>query len=301
MSFELKRDAPIPKQIRRLAYKRIDKALRVLGRNTLSLNDPAIHTARRRFKEIRGTLRLVRDELGEKTFQRENRTYRDAGRPLSMVRDAKVLLDSLDGLIEHFHGRVKPQHLSPLRRSLLAKRRNIRKRVLQKDHAVSQIVEDLREAKKRVKDWPLKKRGWKAIEGGICRVYKEARQAMKSATAKNSDENLHEWRKRTKDLRYELELLAPVWRETIEPLVEQAHRLTDLLGDDHDLCVLRDVVEKEMDSDDSIDKELLLALIDERRTSLQEEADELGRKLCAEGASQFVKRLKKYWKEGSTE
>lgn len=57
--------------------------------------------------------------------------------------------------------------------------------------------------------------------------------------------NLHELRKRTKDLLYELELLCCVWPEMIGPLVEQAHHLTDLLGDDHDLAVLRAIAQED--------------------------------------------------------
>jgi CHAD domain-containing protein len=295
MSFELKTDEQIPKAVRRLVCKRIEKALETLNRKTRSLSDRAIHNARRRFKEIRGTLRLVRNELGEKTFRLENRTYRDAGRPLSMVRDAKVLLDTLDGLIGHFQGRANPENLGRLRRILLEKRRATRKQVLHRDGAVPQIIKNLRAARKRLKDWPLKRRGWKAIHGGIHKVYSQARRGLEDALAKRSDASLHEWRKRTKDLRYELELLEPTWPEMIEPLAAQAHRLTDLLGEDHDLCVLRAVIVDEVTSDDSVDRELLLALIDERRALLRGEAGELGRKLYAESAPRFVSRLKGYW------
>jgi CHAD domain-containing protein len=300
MSFELKTDERIPKAVRKLVCKRIDKALETLNGKTRSLSDRAIHNARRRFKEIRGTLRLVRDELGEKTFRRENHAFRDAGRPLSMVRDAKVLLDTLDGLIRHFEGRANPQNLARLRRILLEKRRATRKQVLQRDGAVPQITRSLRAARKRMKDWPLKRSGWKAIRGGIHKAYARARQGLKDALAKRSDENFHEWRKRTKDLRYELELLQPAWPEMIEPLAAQAHRLTDLLGEDHDLCVLRGVIADEVTPDDSVDRELLLALIDERRALLQAEAGELGRKLYAESAPSFVTRLKEYWKARSS-
>jgi CHAD domain-containing protein len=296
MAFELKQNEQIPNAVRRLVCKRIDKALETLDGKAHTLSDRSIHDARRRFKEIRGTLRLVRDELGEKTFRRENRTYRDAGRPLSMVRDAKVLLETLDGLIEHFQGRAHPENLERLRRILVEKRRLTRKQVLRRDGAVPRITKDLRAARKRVKDWPLQRRGWKAIRGGIERVYAQARQVMKRALAVASDENFHEWRKRAKDLRYELELLGPTWPEMIEPLAAQAHRLTDLLGNDHDLCVLRVVIAEDVAPDDAVDKELLFALIDERRATLQKQAVELGLKLYAEGAREFVRRLKGYWK-----
>jgi CHAD domain-containing protein len=294
MSFELKKGERIPKGVRRIVCKRIDKALETIS-EARAVSDHAVHETRKRFKEIRGTLRLVRDELGEKNFRRENTTFRDAGRPLSALRDAKVLVDTLDQLIAHFDGRVKPASVSSLKRVLIDRRRKMRKQVLGRDHTVSGIVRRIRAAKKRVEDWPLKKRGWKAIKGGLRTVYRQGRRAMQKALSDTCDETLHEWRKRTKDLRYEVELLQALWPEMIEPLAGQAHRLTDLLGEDHDLAVLREIAQEEGDNGTEIDRELLFALIDERRASLQKEAFELGGKLYEERALEFVARLHGYW------
>jgi CHAD domain-containing protein len=299
MSLTLKKDERVPQGVRRIVCKRIDKVLKTMGRKTRALDDKAVHNARQRFKEIRGVLRLVRSELGEKSFRRENRTFRDAGRPLSAVRDAKVLVDSLDGLIAHFDGRVSHLRLANLRRELIDRRRASRKQVFETDRAVPKIVRDIQAAKERVNKWPLHKRGWRAIEGGLEKVYRRGRRATQAARADPSDAALHEWRKRVKDLRYELELLQAVWPETIKPLAEEAHHLTDLLGDDHDLAVLRLVAEQHSNGESSVDAELLFALIDERREALQKEATEKGRKLYEEPAAKFTARMKGYWKAKS--
>jgi CHAD domain-containing protein len=314
MAFELKNGERIPKGIRRIVCTRIDDALETIADTKRSataaakgtkatvataataVSDHAVHETRKRFKEIRGTLRLVRDELGEKNFRRENVTFRDAGRPLSALRDAKVLVDTLDELIRHFHGRVKARSFSKLRRALLDRQRAVRKQVLEQDHTVAGIVRRVRAARKRVGDWPLHKGGWRAIAGGLRQVYRQARRAMQTALAELSDEALHEWRKRTKDLRYELELLQCVWPETIEPLADQAHHLTDLLGEDHDLSVLKTVAREEAENTKPTDNELLIALLDERRQAIQTEASELGQKLFEERPSEFIRRLHGYWK-----
>jgi CHAD domain-containing protein len=295
MSFELKKNERIPKGVRRVVCKRIDKALQTMSGGQ-TLTDQAVHNARKRFKEIRGALRLVRGELGEKYFRRENETFRDAGRPLSAVRDAKVLVDSLNGLIEHFDGRVNRVRLGSLRQFLQQRRRDTRKQILHDDHAVDRIARHIRAARKRVMTWPLQKRGWRAIEDGLRTVYRQGRDAMKKAGNGAADEALHEWRKRVKDLRYELELLQAVWPETIKPLADQAHHLTNLLGDDHDLAVLRTMAGEHSDDNTSVDMELLFALIDERRAALQKEARELGEKLYKEPPAKFVARMKGYWK-----
>lgn len=298
MSLKLKKDEKISKGVRRIVGKRIDKALEAIGRKTRSVSDHGVHEARKRFKEIRGVLRLVRDEIGEETFQRENQTFRDAGRPLSELRDAKVMIDSLDTLLAHFKGRIKPKSAANLQRLLMNRRRDTRQKILKRDHAASAIVKAVKAAAKRVDKWPLDRNGWKAIERGLQKVYTQGRIAMQKAGNDDADENLHEWRKRTKDLRYELKFLEAIWPETIRPLAEQAHQLTNLLGDDHDLAVLKEIAQSaELKTDDeSVNRELLFALIDERRCALQDQARELGKKIFEESPDQFVNRIRGYWK-----
>ncbi|HEY7087968.1 MAG TPA: hypothetical protein VH518_07755 [Tepidisphaeraceae bacterium] len=81
MSFKLKRKETVPEGIRRVVCERIDRAVQSLDGNgrRKRVRDEAVHEARKRFKQVRGALRMVQDELGEKGFDRENRTFRDAG------------------------------------------------------------------------------------------------------------------------------------------------------------------------------------------------------------------------------
>ena len=296
MPFELKKRERIPRGVRRIARRRIDAALETLnGKSSRSVNDRAVHETRKRFKEIRGTLRLVRDELGEKKFQRENLTFRDAGRPLSALRDAAVLVDTLDALMVHFRGQVSAAHLADFKRVLIDRRRAIRQQVLQQDHVLESLADRIRAARKRIKRWPLKKPGWKAIKPGLKKVYRQARRAMCDALECCSDDAWHEWRKRTKDLRYQLEFLQSIRPDMLQPLARQAHRLTDLLGEDHDLAVLKTVAQEQSADGAPIDRVLLLSLIDQRRRALQTQASHLGQLLLSERPSEFVRRLHRYW------
>ena len=49
---------------------------------------------------------------------------------------------------------------------------------------------------------------------------------------------MHEWRKRVKDLWYHCLLLQDAWKPVMSALADEAHELSDRLGDDHDLAVL---------------------------------------------------------------
>jgi CHAD domain-containing protein len=297
MAFELKRKETIPDGIRRIACEQIEKTIELLNDFRTSIRDETVHEARKRFKQMRGALRVVREELGSKRFDRENSTFRDAGRPLSELRDAKVMIDTLDELTRHHKGRLAPGSFKHLRAALKGRRRDIRQRVLGKNKTLHSIVLAVRKSSRRVPDWPLAHKGWKAIAPGLRQIYRQGRDAMEIAIRDGTDEAFHEWRKRAKDLRYEIELLDRAWPETMQPMAESAHHLTDLLGQDHDLVVLREIVANEMDQEIvDEERELLEPLISQRRADLLKEARELGRKLYAENDGEFVDRIHDYWK-----
>src|SRR4030095_5185888 len=99
MAFELKKKKKLNKQFRKMAMKIIDVALRQLRKRRTP--GVAVHDARKKFKQLRGLLRLLRFELGEKIYRKQNRVFRDAGRPLSEVRDADVMIEAIDELQDH--------------------------------------------------------------------------------------------------------------------------------------------------------------------------------------------------------
>src|SRR5262249_53506969 len=102
MAFELKPEETHRKGDRRLVPKQMEEALEHLTGPHKESRDEAVHEARKCFKKIRAVLRLVRPVIGEKSYREENICFRDAGRPLTEVRDAKIFIETLDQLAEHF-------------------------------------------------------------------------------------------------------------------------------------------------------------------------------------------------------
>ncbi|MEZ5340214.1 MAG: CHAD domain-containing protein [Acidimicrobiales bacterium] len=64
-----------------------------------------------------------------------------------------------------------------------------------------------------------------------------ARRAMRQAQADPTGENLHQWRKATKTLWYQLRLVRNYNVESITPLLEPLDNLGRTLGAEHDLTV----------------------------------------------------------------
>jgi CHAD domain-containing protein len=297
MSFELKPQESLHKGIRRIVRKQLDGALEHLTGRHQGSRDEAVHEARKGFKKIRAVLRLVRPVLGAKTYRQENTCFRDAGRPLTEVRDAKIFVETLDQLAKHFQEHVVGRSFADARQALQDNLRAVRKRVLDEQNAFAVVAETVRQARQRIKGWPHVPNRWAAVGQGLEDVYGQARDAYEDATADPALEKLHEWRKQAKYLRYQLEVLRPLWPERIDELANEADRMTELLGDDHDLAMLRQMLTDDPERfGDGGDLEVLLALVDRRRAELEPEAFLLGERFFQDGPRDFARRLKGYWK-----
>ena len=294
--FELDASEPDTRGIRRIAGERIEKALESLQATRLS--DKSIHSARKEIKKARAALRLLRDAMADSTYRRENSALRDAARPLSLVRDGKALLDTLDELVERYKVAARGLPVNGLKRALRRDRADARHTVLRRAKALNPQRAALRKSRKRADRWPGGHHGWKVIGSGLKRSYANGSEAFAAAESDCTVNNLHEWRKQAQYLRHQLRILKPLWPGVVGELADQAHKLTDYLGDDHDLAVLR---EKALETGGSVsgDAELsaLVALIDRRRTELRDKAFVLGRRIYEEKPKAFTARFGKYWGE----
>src|SRR5262249_40865755 len=94
-----------------------------------------------------------------------------------------------------------------------------------------------------------------------------------------------------------LEILLPMWQERMEELAGETAKMGELLGDDHDLAMLRQILSEDPERfGENSDQEVLLALIDHRRAELTQEAISLGERFFQEREKEFARRLKCYWK-----
>jgi CHAD domain-containing protein len=293
---KLKRNGSVPAVVKRTVRKRIDSALETVDvRPEALIEDVAIHGARKQLKRSRGLIRVVRDDLGRRRFARTNRRLRDASRPLSNVRDAKVLLDTLE-ILCNTEG-LPQRSAEPVRKALEARRRQVRQRVLKDRPARRAMIKKLRQSSRIIAHWSPAEQGWKAIGAGLSRTYQYGRAAMEAAVREGTDAALHESRKRTKDLLYAMEFIVHVAPESLQPIVDDAHMLTDLLGDDHDLGVLQDVVDGELELRlSAARRNQLKGLVARRRRHIQQQARTLGHRLYAQSDAQFVERVHGCWK-----
>ena len=99
MAYRIRPQCNVAKEVRSAALDRIDEARRAL-KLPAAQRAEGVHQARKRFKELRALLRLVREPLGD-SFQRENRCARDLGRALAESREATAMLGRSMGAVMH--------------------------------------------------------------------------------------------------------------------------------------------------------------------------------------------------------
>lgn len=299
MAYKFEADESVGEAVARCAREQLDRAMRELSDQVK--NDPvsAVHGARKAVKKQRALLRLARGTLARKQRARENAALRATARSLSGARDAEAMIQTLDQLAERVTGQVPATTFDAVREQLDVTRRSERVRMVTSTLSADP-TQELGVTRLRIDDWKFKRDGWPALEPGLLWTYRRGCKAFRQARHEASQGNLHAWRKRVKDLWYQLRLLTPLGGPAVGGQAKEAHQLADLLGDDHDLGVLRQTLVR-MSPDLAIDLDALLGLVDYRRRELQTEAMSVGERLYAEKPKAFRRRMHRYWNAGRAE
>ncbi len=296
MAFQLKPNEPVGAGITRNVRRQLEKALKyVAPKQNRKENVPeneAVFEIRKCFKRIRAALRLVREELGDDLYHEENRCFRDAARPLTEIRDAHVLVEAANKLREQYPAAIEPAVFSKIHEALVNNQREVTRRVLDRDKAFLKVAGVATRALARLPDWGLHRDGWTALETGLRHVYRIGHRALALAEENPIVEDLHELRKQAKYLWHDLQLLELSLSRGEKELVDQAHRLSTLLGEDHDLAVLRQTLAADPLSfgGHSALKGIVL-VIDRRRQELEGQALALARQIYREPPKIFAARI----------
>jgi CHAD domain-containing protein len=268
--------------VRRIARGQIDFAADELDGKGDGDLDSAVHESRKAFKRLRALVRVSRDALGDEAYRRENTIFRDAGRRLSAARDAAVMVETLEGLTARYRTELADDAFSGLRDALADEAAAASARLADDRGAVEEVQGALAAARRRVAGWPIDDDGGlELLEPGFERIYRRGRRALKAARKDHDTEQLHELRKRAKDLWHAAQILRPAAPKPMKKLARRAHALSDLAGDDHDLAVLRAAARERHATLARGELALLEGLIDRRRGRLQRKALSRARRVYA--------------------
>jgi CHAD domain-containing protein len=289
MNYKLRAGEKLPDGIRRIARKQLGRAAGLLGKKAAGARDRTLHEARQWLKKARATLRMVQPALGDGIWRREDRKLRGIARELAQRRDAEALLATVEILCGGKRAGGGENAVWEKLRRIFLKRIGEFAGETRGPRRKCRLA--LRAARRRAEEWPLKKLHWEDLRAGVGTVYREGRKAMREAGRTRMAEHLHEWRKRVKDLWYELRILEPVQAKGMERVADGMKKLSEYLGNDHDLAMLEGALKT--CGLEAGEMKLVLGRVRARREELQRAAFKLGRRLFAEEPGKFIGRVKK--------
>lgn len=302
--FSITPDAPLAVGLRDAALRQFDLALGGLADGDDI--DRAIHESRKAMKRLRAMLRLVRPVIGDGRYRAENDHLRDTARVLSPLRDAQVMVDTVGIIRDRFDEQLRPTAFSGVEDALKARHVRIRASMVEDHGAVRRTAYALRSARARFSAWPIVEDGagglqpipnrFESIGMGMERIYRRGRDEMRTAVDHPTAHNFHWWRKRAKYLRFQSELLYPIWPEMMEGQIKALDHLGEMLGAEHDLAALLLLIIQNPElCPDPTERALLMALAQHRRRELQAASITMGARVYAERPSDFSRRMGVYF------
>ena len=256
----------------------------------------SIHECRRTCKRIRAALKMIRDEIGYSNYFRENRFYRDLSRRMSGPRDDFVLLQSVDDLELKNPGVFGKETLTPLKEQLLERIEQRTAEFTVESGGFGRVLKDLEFAEERIIHYCRLRNNFAAMKSGIRRVYRKGYRFSTKTGIRESMEGFHEYRKQTKYLLYQMELISPVFPNVLNAYTGSLDKHADFLGDTRDLDRLELFLEKLPEGlvrPQSMEK--LMELIRLKRRKKLKKIHRKSPLVFAEKPKQFVKRLESYW------
>jgi CHAD domain-containing protein len=233
--------------------------------------DEAVHAVRKEVKRLRAHLRLRRAATKPGRYAKADTELGEIGRTLAPARDAFVLGRTLESL-ESSDGwepvdEIIASHHEQAIASLLA-------------GPLDEVRRGIRRARKR---WPPAD-GVDAdtVASGLARTYRRGRAERAIAAASGTTREFHDWRKRAKYLRYQLEAIG-----ADDELVAMLTHLGECLGLEHDHTVFISFCDEHIDLlPDRRDRYVLIDRAEQRRAELR--ASALASKVYDEDPEPFV-------------
>jgi CHAD domain-containing protein len=288
----LQPNAAIGPAVRAIATHILAQARAVLLDPDRSSQD-AVHDFRRAMKEWRALMRLLAPFITDAPRWRHE--ARDHARSLSHARDRAAALNAFDGLIDKSILALSERSIATIRERIEALRGSEEEAVLTPELR-DKILAWLDEAAASIEQWPLDPFDFSSIAGELAGAYRNARKRIPDDWSLADAHNLHTLRQRVVDLRYQMELIEPLWPRFGKMWTDEAERLRGRLGLCQDLEVLRRLTDPHQPL--AHWRSRLTPAIAERSADLTQRAARIAHRLFSEKPKAFRHRLEMLWEHG---
>jgi CHAD domain-containing protein len=246
MSYRIDPRLPLTGEVRRILAEEVGKAL-VHLHAARDRPEQALHKCRKRLKNARALLRLVRS--GDETFFRtENQCYRQMAALLAGPREATALVETIDRLAASFPEQSAGGGLDAVRDRLVARRQELHDGA-GLDAAIAAAIDACEEGIGRIEQLALPDQPEQAADvlaEGARITLRRARKALDKAGSRGEADDFHDLRKAAKTHGVHLSLLGRLWPTPIKARRKAVDDLGERLGELHDVFVMRAL----LDADD---------------------------------------------------
>ncbi len=261
-----------------------------------SISDPdraheaAVHHFRRTMKEWRALMRLLAPFIADATRWRQE--ARDHARSLAQARDGAAALNAFDGLLDKGNLVLSSRTSDTIRARIEALRASDERSSLT-PMLRDAILAWLDVAATAVEMWPLDALDFSTLAAQLAKSYRNARSHVPDDWTAASGEELHTLRQRVVDLRYQMELVEPLWPRFSRMWIGEAERIRGRLGQRQDIEVLLRLTEPHQML--AHWRSRLTPACTERSADLAQRAACIGQRLFAERPKAFRQRIEALW------
>lgn len=248
----------------------------------------SVHDTRTYLKKVDALLGMIPAPLRGKDLKRTSGKLRDAARRLGPLRDAQVLLESIDRFLDP--SALPGEHVPGLHSLREGYADMAKQRQLNDLRRLPGVTGTLREAVKALTAWKPDEPGKKELRRRVRKTYRRGRELLGAALSEKGDaEVFHEWRKSVKRLWYQLRITAPFWPNKAKELIASAGKIGELAGWERDLTLLLATLS---DAPRSAAADRLGSMIAKKLPSLRNQAMKEGSAFYSQKSSEFIMPLK---------
>jgi CHAD domain-containing protein len=285
----------------------LDQALQAVAREILTkardaITDPekqadeAIHDFRRSIKRWRSFLRLIEPQFGDGASNLRA-AARDTANKLGGARDLRSTLDAVDDIREDAY-EINDTTLETISKRIKEMQAAAEQRGISPTER-AEISHEVTRWLTTISLWPFSGIEFREISTALADGYRRARKAMPENWQDANEEELHEFRKRTIDHRYQMELVEPLWPRMAKIWIDEAQRLRDALGQHRDLALLQTMTGPHQPLARFRSK--LTPAIARRQQEHLARAAKIAARVFAEKPRAFRSRIETLWSAGSEE
>lgn len=291
---EIKKEESFSEGITRLLVELHQESARLVI--TKSRRHKAIHELRKNIKKIRGILRLIRHEIGNKKYHELNNYYKSIANEVAIVRDDTSQIE----LLVNLKSRARNARLRYIFSKAIVQVQKNRKTELDNFIKASKpffIQQFLLKQKNKIGELNFRGDPELFILKSLKRIHRRSRSAYELSGELKHDEIYHNWRKQLKYLMYQILILNKNDNAYLNNYISGLDELNRLLGTLHDLDLLRSHInENKLIVLKPDQKNALLKSIYQNKYSLKKKIEKTGLKVFEESSDEFAEKVYETWR-----